>query len=369
MAIACLQRRRPEGLQSQHPGLRDSGPTLATLYKRGDAYYLNWRENGQQFRRSIGKVDRKEAEAVRAKKAAELAGLIAPAHGLTVEAILADYLNWSLTARPASYKRTLSALKPLRAELGGQMAEGLSPRTFEVWAVGRPPATTEKALKMARAAFRRAVDQRILARSPMDGAKFQKPVHSRPPDYYRPKQLEALFQTPRGPLWAFMAATGVRRGEMAKARRSDVRDGLLVIESTAEGRTKSGKWRAVPLNPQAKAALKALGKDKLVAVHADTLSDWFAKDAESAGLPGSLHWLRHTFCTALVQSGVTLHEVKRLAGHSSITVTERYAHHAPGFGRAAVDTMGGWMQAGLAPKHRKKHTSTRKHQRPRSSAG
>uniref|UniRef100_UPI002FCB5E2A hypothetical protein n=1 Tax=Stutzerimonas kunmingensis TaxID=1211807 RepID=UPI002FCB5E2A len=248
---------------------------MATLYKRGPAYYLNWRENGQQFRRSLGAVDRRAAEALRAEKEAELHGLLTPTRGVTIDALLAAYLHWYATARPATYKRALSALKPLRAHLGHHAAEGTPASAFEVWAVGRPPATTEKALKLAKAAFRQAVEKRLIARSPMAGAQFAKPIKSRPPDYYRPAQLEALYALPRGPLWAFMVATGVRRGEMAKAVRGDVRDGLLVIESSAEGRTKSGKWRAVPLNRQAKDALRGLGPDRLVEVHADTLSDWF----------------------------------------------------------------------------------------------
>lgn len=342
---------------------------MATLYKRGPAYYLNWRKDGVQYRRSLGPIDRKAAEAIRAEKEAELAGFITPTRGITIEAILADYLRWYAAERPATYKRAVSALKPLRADLGHLSAEGTHPRSFERWAVGRPPATTEKALKLARAAFRKAVSQRTIALSPMDGVSISKSPVSRAPAYYRPKQLDALYKTARGPLWQFMVATGVRRGEIAKAVRADVRDGLLVIESTAEGRTKSGKWRAVPLNRQAKDALPSLGEDRLVDVHPDTLGDWFKKDAEAAGLPGTLHWLRHTFCTALVQAGVSLHEVKRLAGHSSITVTERYAHHAPGFGAAAVATMDGWMRAGRGEKSHLKHSSAPKTRRPRSSAG
>lgn len=203
----------------------------------------------------------------------------------------------------------------------------------------------------------------------MDGVSIAKPLTSRAPDYYRPAQLTALYKTARGPLWQFMVATGLRRGEMAKATRSDVRNGLLVVESSAEGRTKSGKWRAVPLNRQAKDALASLGEDRLVDAHPDTLGDWFKKDAKAAKLPGSLHRLRHTFCTALVQAGVSLHEVKRLAGHSSITVTEQYAHQAPGFGAAAVATMDRWMKAGGEAIAHSQHTSTAKTRRPRSSAG
>lgn len=322
---------------------------MATLYKRGPCYYLNWREGGVQYRRSLGKVDRQAAEALRAEKEAELHGLLTPTRGVTVEAVLAAYLRWYEANRPATYRRALSALKPLRAHLGHYAAESVPAAAFEAWAAGHgATGTAEKALKLARAAFRRAVAQRLLARSPMDGASIPKPITSRAPDYYRPAQLDALYETPRGALWAFMVATGVRRGEIAKARRTDVQNGLLLIESLPTGRTKSGKWRAVPLNRQAKDALASLGEDRLVDCHTDTLSDWFARDARAAGLPGSLHWLRHTFCTALVQSGVTLHEVKRLAGHSLITVTEKYAHHAPDFGRAAVASMDGWMEKGRA---------------------
>ena len=83
-------------------------------------------------------------------------------------------------------------------------------------------------------------------------------------------------------------------------------------------------------------ALASLGEDRLVTCHVDTLGDWFAQDAKVAGVGGSLHWLRHTFCTYLAQAGVSLHDIKELAGHSSIAVTEIYAHHAPGAGQAAI---------------------------------
>ena len=167
-------------------------------------------------------------------------------------------------------------------------------------------------------------------------------VTSRAPPYFRAEAMRKLARTRRGAVWLFMAATGLRRGEMVKARREDCRDGVILVESLPEGRTKSGKWRAVPLNPYARKALDRLGADRLVECHPDTLSDWFREDADSVGVGGTLHWLRHTFCTSLAQQGVSLHEIKRLAGHSSVTVTEQYAHHAPDYGRAAVATMGAW---------------------------
>lgn len=368
-ATAGVELRGPEGLPSGHPGRLPALPTVATLYKRGSRYYLNWREDGVQIRRSLGAIDRKEAEAVRAKKEAELRGLITPTREVLVGDVLDGYLRWYREARPTTYNRAASALKPFLAQFGRDAAESLPPDSIERWAHAQTATgSTEKALKLAQAAFRRAIRQRSLTRSPMDGVSIPKPLTSRAPDYYRPAQLRTLAKHAgsRAPLWTFMVDTGIRRGEMAKARREDVRDGMLYVESLPSGRTKNRKWRAIPLTPDARAALRKLGDDRLVDVHPDTLSDWFSADAKAAKLPGSLHWLRHTFCTALVQSGVSLHEVKRLAGHSSITVTERYAHHMPDFGRAAVATMAAWKGP---DKHKRKHSQPRKPTSPRSSAG
>ncbi len=309
---------------------------MATLYKRGDAYYLNWREGGNQYRRSLGKVDRRQAEALCAEKEAELAGLIAPRSGLTVRMILAEYLSWSEKARPDSHGGSKAALGHLLPIVGDHPAESFDIGHVERWAgtTTRAPASVAKTIKMARAAYRYGIKRRLIRENPFDRVSLPKIVTSRAPPYFTRPQLDALYKTARGPVWRFMANTGLRRAEMAKARRSDVRDGLLYVESTPTGRTKSGKWRSIPLNAQAKAALKKLGEDRLVDCHTDTLSDWFAKDAE--GIGGTLHWLRHTFCTYLAKAGVSLHDIKDLAGHSSVAVTEMYAHHMPGAGKAAV---------------------------------
>lgn len=326
---------------------------MATLYKRGTAYYLNWREDGQQFRRSLGSIGRKAAEAVRAEKEAELLGIIAPKAGITMGGLLDDYLTWYETARPTTYKRAKSTLKRIRERFGAFPAEAVSPAAIEKWAsADRAPGVTEKALKLSRAAYRRALRLQQIRSSPFDRVQIQKSVVSRAPDYYRPQQLEELAKAAHGPLWVFMANTGIRRGEMVKALRDDVRDGHLMIESSASGRTKSRKWRPVPLNSAALDALGALGDDQLVDCHPDTLGDWFRAEARALGLRGSLHWLRHTFCTALAQSGVSLYEIQHLAGHSSTQVTEQYAHHCPTSGQPAVDRMAAWM----VPQAQKKHS-------------
>jgi integrase len=53
------------------------------------------------------------------------------------------------------------------------------------------------------------------------------------------------------------------------------------------------------------------------------------------------HDLRHHFASGLVISGADLYVVKELLEHSTITVTERYAHLAPEHKRAAVALLDG----------------------------
>jgi integrase len=318
---------------------------LATIYERGGRWYLNWREGGRQNRFSLGPIDRRKAEALRAEKEAELRGLITVTRGVTVGEVLTEYMEWYATARPGTFRQATSGLKRFREHFDRYGAEDLNPAEVERWASQEArKGQTEKALKLGRAAFNRAIKHRRIARSPMLGVAIPKPVTSRAPPYYRPAQLRKLAKAAHGDLWTFLANTGLRRGEIVKATRVDIRDGMIYVESEATGRTKNLRWRAVPLNPAAKAALKALGKDRLVEAEADTLTHWSIKEAKDAGLAGSIHWLRHTFCTSLVQSGVSLHQVKELAGHSSVTVTEQYAHHAPGHGKDAVAKIGAWSR-------------------------
>jgi integrase len=127
-----------------------------------------------------------------------------------------------------------------------------------------------------------------------------------------------------------MANTGLRRGEVIGSEKSSVVAGRLLVESdpneTGAGRTKSDKWREVPLNRYARWTLRHL-PDPLVAVHKHTVSDCFKKDSELAGVGGHLHRLRHTFCTHMLIEGVPLRRVQMLAGHSHYATTEKYYAH------------------------------------------
>jgi len=104
---------------------------------------------------------------------------------------------------------------------------------------------------------------------------------------------------------------------------------------------KGGKQRTVPLNPDARTALKSLGYEKhagedglvflgqrgpLTPRGVQTLlSGYLTRKMEDDGLEQlSPHLLRHTFCKNLVDAGVSLEKVAALAGHESLETTRRY---------------------------------------------
>jgi integrase/recombinase XerD len=59
-----------------------------------------------------------------------------------------------------------------------------------------------------------------------------------------------------------------------------------------------------------------------------TISHIFKRYVKKAGLDKGLHWhsLRHTGISWLINNGIPLTFVQRLAGHSSPVVTQAYAH-------------------------------------------
>ena len=68
----------------------------------------------------------------------------------------------------------------------------------------------------------------------------------------------------------------------------------------------------------------------------------FRRIVSIAGLDPDLvvrHTLRHTAITHLVQAGVDLPTVKRISGHKTLTMVERYAHANGEHIRAAMDRL------------------------------
>lgn len=152
--------------------------------------------------------------------------------------------------------------------------------------------------------------------------------------------------------------TGLRLGELLGLKWEDVDlvVGKLVVRRTRwrslEGTPKGGGNREIPLSGEAAAALKAHRhlKGPYVFCHEDgspldhkNVKGLVERICKKAGLAKRLtmHSLRHSFATHLVQLGVPLRNVQELLGHSTVVMTMRYSHVSPDVKREAVNLLDG----------------------------
>lgn len=261
------------------------------------------------------------------------------------------YADWYRSEHPTTHKKLASEIKPLLAKFGRRHIDTLSASEIEKWKAERlathSPETVGKELRRFKSAFNRGMELEEIDRNPFKAVKAPRGARSVAVRFYSVADMRKLGKGPRGALWRFLAHTGLRRSEAIKVVQSrDVvkihRERRLRVESTPDetgkGRTKSGKWREIPLNADALACLDAL-PDRIADCHPDTLGDWFKEDAKVAKVGGSLHRLRHTFCAHLAMAGVPLRRIQLLAGHADYKTTEMYAHLTPEGGKGAVDKL------------------------------
>ena len=323
---------------------------MATVNRRGRTWQLNWSDADGQHRVSLGPITKQEAEIVRREKELELlTGRRVSGSAVTLAEFAVDYLAWYSTQYPSTYDRTEGIIRlQLLPRFGNEPLDAIQPGEVTRWVAVRSqqiaPASVTKEVRVLRAMLNKAVQWRVIGEFPLVGYQAPPERASKAVEFYSSEQLAALYLA-AGPVWApvwqFMANTGLRRNEALNLKLSDVMADRVRVESTDDKPTKSRKWRDVPLNARAMEAVGWLrGKRQegflLPQVFPRSVSRAFEKAALRASLGGSLHTLRHTFVSHLVMAGVDLETVRRIAGHSTITTTLKYAHLAPGHLTSAV---------------------------------
>lgn len=335
---------------------------MASVYQLRPGYWaLRWYEDGKRKIRALGRVTSAEAEAARLAHER----LIAGAHGAAGPALTdwaLEYGQWRAVEYPDSWYSVESILRcHLLPALGSLPIGAITRREVEAYkqgriAAGAAPGTVTKELRVLLACLRHAVSLEVIPAHRVTGVRAPQDLTARPPRWLTREELQAVYAAELEPrksqdpedqdlrrryrwTWQLLANTGLRRAEALALRWRDVGKEEIRVVSEPGARTKSARWRIVPVTPGASAALAALQGGDLVlpGVAATSLSRAFARSAERAGCPCGIHALRHTYCSHLVQAGVPLLTVATLAGHSSVLVTQRhYAHLAPGHLRAAV---------------------------------
>jgi integrase len=151
--------------------------------------------------------------------------------------------------------------------------------------------------------------------------------------------------TTMGHLVPFLCDTGLRRGEACSLTWSAVNLPLHSIE-VLKGKTKYAR-RRIPLTRRAEKILTEIKERQRIAgietdyvftlrtsiggrdhVSPTWMSHTFLDVRRALGLPDAcvLHSTRHTFCTRLGERGADAFAIQKLAGHSSILISQRYVH-------------------------------------------
>jgi integrase len=341
---------------------RPSNPTLPpTIYLRGRTSYISWHEDGHRSRRSLGEIEPELAEKVRAAKERELAdaadareaerrfGVKIFSSAPTLREFVEDVYIPALDAGRANTSTARYSLARILAELGDIQMDKLKPVDVERYKIRRlnvaKSGTVDKEIRMLKAAIRRAIALEIIDRNPIQFVKSPRVVQSRAPRSFTLDELQMIYASADkyAAVWKFAANTGLRRAELAKARRCDVvrsaTGWLLNVNSDEHDRregpeevrnqtTKSRKCRSIPLNEAAVSALNELGDDLLAGLTVKGLDKAWERIRRRTGLNAGMHSLRHTFGTHLAMSGTPLSIVQKLMGHSTIKMTEIYTHVA-----------------------------------------
>lgn len=338
------------------------------VYKReGSPYYqIEFEYKGHRVRRSSKTTKKREAEELERKWRQELHDQLLK--GKVADMSLGEAIDryWDTVIIPKGNKksaeRDLYVLNKIRKRLGEnrQIQELTSPVLSsyrdELLTEGRSPATVNRYLSIIRAILNRAKDEwgnlavvPTFKQVPQDNARYRWLTDE------EEERVLAECAPHLQDLVIFLLDTGVRKTEALELTWSNVDLDRKPRALVKFMRTKNKKPRGVPLTDRATKLLQRLKKDRPEGEervflyspgkgkrvpYKEPYGAWTAACKRAGIKDATIHDLRHTYATRLVRNNVPLLTVSRLLGHSSLTMTMRYAHHAPEMFDEAIDKLG-----------------------------
>lgn len=329
------------------------------LFKAPDGHYeidLRWRDTVTGLRRryrevlppgTSGKGARRRAQDV---LTAALAGKLGQklVDAMRLSAAFKEYLNWAETNRPLTITDRRSRAKILEEHLGDIRLDELSPFDLERYKRNRSnggaaPATVNRGLALIKHLCTLAVQWGWMREDQARAIAAVKKLKEPPGRvrYLTPEEESRLFGAFRKKIFKRMRLivtaallSGMRQGELLGLRKSCVDLKGRVITLT---RTKSNKIRRIPINDDLAVVLEkamALSPGDFVFTSyqgtpytgAGLRAIW-GRAIERADIEDfHFHDLRHDFATKLRRSGIGLDVIAALLGHSTLAMTQRYAH-------------------------------------------
>lgn len=254
--------------------------------------------------------------------------LYALAQGIEKQAPLIDVAVRHYLDSKRHLKSFIQAARHLNAALeyykGRRMNElaDVSAEIIEKESGRLQPATIKQRIALIRAACRLLwKDKRLDIPDPASHLSVPEVKNERRNYLTRPEMLRMCRQIPNRRARAILLIafySGMRRGEIWSAL---VVGNRFVLEDT-----KNGEPRQIPVMPKvAHYARKHLPP----VISYRSLMIWLKKGAAAIGRPElTLHDLRHSTASSMIQAGVPLYTVGKVLGHKSTASTARYSHLA-----------------------------------------
>jgi len=319
------------------------------VYKRGKKgiFYMNFTVNGLRVFRSTGKFTKKEAklvEAVEKKKLME-DGALSPrekrARLKLSEAISKVYDDrWKNNKDGNGSRRNAEIVMELIGDMiisridedvVAELIVKLEARGIEPGTVNRYLAALKTVLKHNKQAW----DHIKLLKEPEGRIRvLTYSEESRVIDLLRyaehPPKRRHFYDV--ADLVEVLVDTGCRLSEVLFITYPDINFETNLLTSWFN---KGDKPRSIPMTSRVREILlnRNNGSNRPFTLTIDQAEKAWSWVRSKMGLTEDseflIHALRHTCATRLVNSGIDLYVVKEWLGHSSITVTERYAHLNP----------------------------------------
>lgn len=206
--------------------------------------------------------------------------------------------------------------------------------------------TVNKNIKCIRSAFNIAKDRfELLEKNPAEKVELYR-IEKNRVQYLQKAEIEKILSLIESKTYRniilFALYSGLRLNEILTLQWKDIDfiNNSIYIGNKAElnHTTKSKKYRLLSLTDELKNILtynKEHKENEFVFINShrlpyrkDIISRMFKYYCRKADLPDyKFHYLRHTFATTAIKSGISIYHLKEILGHSSIEVTAKnYLH-------------------------------------------
>jgi len=324
--------------------------------KKSKTYYVHYYHGGKLYREKVGK--NKEAAQMRLGEIIRKIemGQFSPNSDAPLSSLIKHYRE-SLMAEPHSdsHRKRLDVLinnferyqESEKIKRVNQVDFSLLDN-YIMYRVNQDkiaPRTANSEIGFLKRLFKFALKHKYVMESPAKELTLRK-VARKEPRYFSHEEIELLLEK-AGKYEAFfmvMLHTGLRGSDAGNLRWSDVDFDKGFIRVITK---KTGQRITIPINDTLSSYLLDYGTETpqlFPEMDTDTKRQKVRmriqrvlRDAGYQWKGIGCHAFRHTFASHLVINGASIYDVQKLLGHSSITMTEIYAHLSENATRRAVD--------------------------------